>query len=206
MEWRDPNTGQIKMWVWVASGLAVVVGLFLFKGISSGQSTTTGTTIAGGQSSDTTDLISQLEQALQDLQKQAPNPDPPIPPIVHKHTLKPYTVKSGDTWNSIATHFGMTLDQFFRHNPDLKSLGTPDQARAGGRIVQVFKGEGTGNNPPPAPKTYVVKAGDTFKMIATKFNLTRAQFYSLNPTLPTTHFQMARGGGRTVTVGTANTH
>lgn len=205
MEWRDPNTGQIKMWVWVASGLAVVVGLFLFKGISSGQATTTGTTIAGGQSSDTTDLISQLEQALQDLQNQQPSPVPdPIPPIVHKHTLKSYTVKSGDTWNSISTRFGMTLDQFFRHNPDLKSLGTPDQARAGGRIVQVFKGEGT--KPPPAPTSYVVKAGDTFKSIANRFNLTKAQFYTLNPTLQTNAFRSIRKGGRTVVVGTANTH
>lgn len=202
MEWRDPETGQIKAWVWIASGGAVLILFLLVKGISGGQTTSNGTITAPGQNSDITDLLNQMEQELQALQQNQQPPPDPNPNPNPKPKLKSYTVKQGDTWNTIAAKFGMTIDQFFKHNPTLKSLGTPDTIRGGGRVVQVFNVKPT---PTPKPTNYTVLKGDTWKSIASKFSLTLPQFYALNPTLPHRPNQI-RSGGRTVIVGTSNTH
>jgi LysM repeat protein len=202
MEFRDPSTGQIKTWVWIVSGLGIVVLLFLAKSVAGGQTTSTGTTPAGGQNSDITDLLNQLNDALTNI-KQPPTQDGgPDPTPKPKHELVDYTVVKGDTWKSIATKYGMTLRQFFRVNPTLKNIDTPTTVRSGGRIIQVWK-PAAGSN--PGPTSYTVKHGDTWKSITSHFGITLAQFYALNPSIRHTPNQI-RQGGKVVVVGTSNTH
>lgn len=204
MELRDPATGQIKTWVIAAIGVVGVLAVFILAKVGGGQSTSSQpTTVTGGQNSDYSSALQQLEDAIQNLNAQNPSPTPtPTPKQVPG--LKAYTVLKGDTWNSIAAKFGMTLNEFYLFNPSAKTAGSPDQARGGGKIVQVFssKPDTGGNN---NPTTYKVLKGDTWTSIAHKFNITLQQFYTLNPTLQHRP-NIARQGGRTVIVGTSNTH
>lgn len=204
MELRDPNTGQIKTWVIAAVGVVGVLAFFIISKVGGGQSVSSQpTAVTGGQNSDYSSALQQLEDSIQQLAAQNPtNTPPPSPPSVPG--LKAYTVAKGDTWNSIATKFGMTLNELYLFNPALKTAGQPDMARAGGRIIQVFSSK-PDTNPNPTPTTYKVLRGDTWTKIASKFNLTLQQFYTLNPTLPHRP-NVARQGGRTVIVGTSNTH
>ena len=202
MEWRDPNTGQIKTWVWIVGAIGAVLAVFLFTRLStSTDSSTAGMPV---DSSTIEDALSQMEDAIQQLEQNPIQSNPPNPivnpnPPPTRHTFKSYTVQRGDTWASIAAKFGMTLAQFLKHNPSLKNAsGDENTIRGGGRVVQVFDvapiGDG-GNN----KQSYVVKAGDTWKSITTQFNITLKQLYRWNPTLPKQP-NVKRGGGRTITV------
>lgn len=94
VEIRDPATGQIKTWVWIAFAAVVVGVLFLTSKVSSGSSSDSGGSpyfgggAGGGQSSDITDYLTQLNDAIIDLQGSAniptttatlPSPNPTNP-------------------------------------------------------------------------------------------------------------------------------
>jgi LysM repeat protein len=210
MELRDPNTGQIKTWVWGIAGVGFIVIIFVVMKAIGGQSTTGSTQVAAGQSSDITDAMSTMEQELQALLEQQsnatppPSTNPPPDPHPHAHTMRDYVVKHNETWTSISTMFGMTLAQFFKHNPTLKGTD-PNQMRGGGRTIKVFDNPPTLPPPTQKPVSYTTKFGDTWKSIAAKFNLTLPQFYALNPTI---HHRpnVNRPKGVSVIVGTSNVH
>lgn len=206
MEIRDPNTGQIKTWVWAAGALGFVVVLFVFTKVAgSGQSTSAGTIPASGQSSDITDMLSALMDAIKKIDASNPPPTsnpPPPPPDPHKHDVKEYKVKAGESWNDVAAKFGMTLHQLYKLNPILQSLGHPDLNRVGGRTIKVWDVAGTND---PAPTTFkLTKTLDTWREVASKSGLTLPQFFALNPSLNTRREKrpdVERKAGRTVNIG-----
>lgn len=204
MEWRDPNTGQIKTWVWGVAALGFVGFLFIItKVVGGGQTTAGGTLPVAGQSSDITDLLSQLTEALADMQDPTnPTTPPVVPPVTG---FKNYTVLAGDTWRDIAGKFGMTLDEFFVKNPTLRTAGTPDTARKGGRTVLVKDIAAKTKTP---VKFTLTNSIDTWKEVAAKYNLSLTQFFALNPSLDTAREKNAtyeRKAGRQVVVGSAYT-
>lgn len=70
LEIRDPATGQIKGWVWIALGIVGVAIFFLISrlgGSADSGSAAPAPNVTGGQSSDITDYLNQLEQNLQDI-------------------------------------------------------------------------------------------------------------------------------------------
>jgi LysM repeat protein len=205
MEFRDANTGQIKTWVWGVIALGFVVLMFVItKVIGGGQTTAAGTIPADGQSSDITDILAQLQESLNDLEGTTPTTPTPTPtPTPSGQAYKQYTVLKNDTWRDIAGKFGMTLDQFFEKNPTLKRRDL-DVPRVGGRNIFVFDVA-----PKTAtPKSYVVRAGDTWNELIAANNISLARFFQLNPSLDTKREKAAnreRTGGRTVIVGTSYT-
>lgn len=210
MEIRDPNTGQIKTWVWGVAALGFVIFLFVIsKMVSGGQTTAGGTIPASGQSSDISDLLRELNESLADMNPdptQPTGPAPPVPPTPNPTNYKQYTVLQGDTWKSIAGKFSMTLEQFFTKNPALKTIGTPDSIRSGGRNVFVF--DVAAKTATPTTFTVAGPLANTWNEIASKFNLTLTQFFALNPTLDTRREKRAdreRRVGREVVVGTSYT-
>ncbi len=210
MEFRDPATGQIKTWVWAAGALGFVLVLFLFTKVAgSGQSTSAGTIPAGGQSSDITDMLAQLMDAIKKMDASNPPPTtpPPVTPPPSTHTLKDYVVRPGESWASIATKFGMTVAQLFEANPILQSLGHPNKERVGGRTIKVWDVPPV-TPPPSTPTTFTLtKRIDTWNEVASKFHLTLPQFFALNPRLDTFKEKRAdfeRKAGQTVVVGTGN--
>jgi LysM repeat protein len=211
MEWRDANTGQIKTWVWAVAAFGFVIFLFVIgKVVGGGQTGSGGTIPVGGQSSDITDYLSQLNDSLTDLNgtgNTAPTPTPtPTPtPDPNARTWKKYTVVKNDTWETIAGKFGMTLTQLFEKNPTLRNLGTPTTPRQGGREIFVWD---------VAPKTATPKkftltrSIDTWREVAQRNNISLERFYQLNPTLDTRRERRAdyeRKAGREVVVGTSYT-
>jgi DNA repair exonuclease SbcCD ATPase subunit len=91
LEIKDPATGQIKTWVWIAMGVVGVAIFFLISragGSANNATAAPAPNVAGGQSSDITDYLNQLESSLQDIagnsnvpvtttQPPAPNPTNP---------------------------------------------------------------------------------------------------------------------------------
>ena len=209
MEIRDPNTGQIKTWVWAAAALGFVAVLFIFTKVAgSGQTTSAGTIPAGGQSSDITDMLADLMDAIKKLDdSNAPPisnpPPPPPPPGGGKHEIVNYKVKPGESWNDIADRFGMSLKQLYKLNPILQSLGHPDKDRIGGRTIKVW-GDIVSPHDPEVKTFTLTKRIDTWKEVADKFHLTVPQFLALNPDLNTNREKrpnFERKAGKTVVVG-----
>jgi LysM repeat protein len=204
MEIRDPNTGQIKTWVWAVVALVTVVLVFVVtKVMGGGQSTTTASQTAAGQSSDITAQIAAMEAELQQLlqnQSGTGTPPPPPPPPPGPKT-KNYTIKHGETLTEIADKFGIKLAHLITLNPVLKNVDV-NKVLGGGRVIQIPLNKTAGT---PTPEKYTVKAGDTWTSIANQFHITVQQFYALNPTLAHTPNQ-TRSGGRAVIVGTSYVH
>jgi membrane-bound lytic murein transglycosylase D len=103
--------------------------------------------------------------------KQAPNLESYI---YHK-------VNSGETMTSIATKYGVSVEQIMEWNA-LRTVNIYV-----GQRLKLKSGTGgvtqTPNTPPPAPakKYYNVRSGDTFSKIASKHGLSQAQLSRLNP-------------------------
>lgn len=83
-----------------------------------------------------------------------------------------YTIKSGDTFTSIATQLGTTVAILEQANPSVD----PNNLKAGG-IIQLQ----------PAGSEYTVQAGDTFNSIAAKSNLIAAVLEAANPSINPTN-------------------
>lgn len=81
-------------------------------------------------------------------------------------TIKPYTVKNGDTLPKIASTFGMTLTEI----REMNRLNS-DQVNVG-KVLNVYEKQNV--------TTYIVKKGDTLYKIAKNFNTTVTQLKSLN--------------------------
>ena len=87
-----------------------------------------------------------------------------------------YKVKAGDTLQSIANQFGLSLAALIEANPQLIQVNmnlkipVPDTTSPPGPIVP----------PPPSGRTYTVKPGDTLSGIALKFGTTVGVLVQLN--------------------------
>jgi membrane-bound lytic murein transglycosylase D len=104
------------------------------------------------------------------------SPTPAANYIYHK-------VSSGETMNSIATKYGVTIEKIMEWNA-LKTTNIYV-----GQRLQLLTGPGGTTQtqsqqqtpPPPAKKYYSVRSGDTFSKIAQRHGLSQAQLSKLNP-------------------------
>lgn len=83
-------------------------------------------------------------------------------------TPKIHVVAAGDSFESIANKYGVTVRELVSANPQLLKIG--DKLTV--PVPVAIPGEGGGTPPPPAPRTYTVKPGDTLYSIAIKFGTT----------------------------------
>jgi GH25 family lysozyme M1 (1,4-beta-N-acetylmuramidase) len=86
-----------------------------------------------------------------------------------------HAVAAGDSFESIANKYGVTVRELVSANPQL--LKTGDQLTV---PVAVAIPAENGNSPGSAPRTYTVKAGDTLTAIAVKYGTTVAAIASAN--------------------------
>jgi GH25 family lysozyme M1 (1,4-beta-N-acetylmuramidase)/LysM repeat protein len=86
--------------------------------------------------------------------------------------LQKYTVVAGDSFDSVANQFGVTLRELLNANPQLLKIG--DQL-----TIPPTNGSGSGGGT-PTTRTYTVKPGDTLYSIAIKFGTTVAAIASAN--------------------------
>ncbi|MEJ2301908.1 MAG: LysM peptidoglycan-binding domain-containing protein [Anaerolineales bacterium] len=86
----------------------------------------------------------------------------------------PYTVKSGDTLNSIALHFGTTTDALLRANPQItnpSALTPGQQIYLPGSVVTLSIGQ----------KVYIANQGDNLSGIAFNQGVSLSTLLKLNP-------------------------
>ena len=81
-----------------------------------------------------------------------------------------HNVVAGDSFESIANKYGITLRELINANPQL--LRTGDQL--------TIPAASSNGGAPPSPRTYTVKAGDTLNAIAVKFGTTVAAIAAAN--------------------------
>jgi len=94
-----------------------------------------------------------------------------------------HKVSAGETMNSIATKYGVTIEKIMEWNA-LKTTNIYV-----GQRLQLLTGSGGTSQtqtqqqtpPPPVKKYYNVRAGDTFSKIAQRNGLTQTQLSKLNP-------------------------
>jgi membrane-bound lytic murein transglycosylase D len=94
-----------------------------------------------------------------------------------------HKVSSGETMNSIATKYGVTIEKIMEWNA-LKTTNIYV-----GQRLQLLTGPGGTTQtqtqqqtpPPPVKKYYNVRSGDTFSKIAQRHGLSQAQLSKLNP-------------------------
>jgi LysM repeat protein len=94
-----------------------------------------------------------------------------------------HKVKSGETMGTIATKYGVTVEQIMEWN----ALRTTNIYV--GQRLQLKSGPGGATQttttvpvtPKPVKKYYSVKSGDTFSKVASRHGLTQAQLTKLNP-------------------------
>ncbi|HEY2982348.1 MAG TPA: GH25 family lysozyme [Anaerolineales bacterium] len=95
---------------------------------------------------------------------------------------KTHTVAAGDSFESIANKYGVTVRELVAAN--LQLLKTGDQLTVPVAVAIPQEGEtspGSGGSGSTSPgKTYTVKRGDTLSMIAVKFSTTVPAIASLN--------------------------
>ncbi|HSJ85669.1 MAG TPA: GH25 family lysozyme [Anaerolineales bacterium] len=89
--------------------------------------------------------------------------------------LQKHTVTAGDSFESIANRYGVTLRELINANPQL--LKTGDQL-----TIPSENGSGSGSDGggTSTPRTYTVKAGDSLYAIAIKFGTTVAAIAAAN--------------------------
>ncbi len=90
-------------------------------------------------------------------------------------TVQKHVVAAGDSFETIANKYGVTVRELVSANPQL--LKTGDQLAV---PVAVAIPSENGGSSTSAPRTYTVKAGDTLTAIAIKFGSTVAAIASAN--------------------------
>ncbi len=83
-----------------------------------------------------------------------------------------YTVRPGDSLWLIARRFGTTVGDLLAANPEIPASGEI----YAGQVLRI-----PGLSQPPLTTPYVVRAGDTFYLIARRFGITEAQLRLANP-------------------------
>ncbi|MCD5406317.1 MAG: LysM peptidoglycan-binding domain-containing protein [Desulfotomaculum sp.] len=104
-------------------------------------------------------------------------PVPPVPPVPPSHCPPgtfAYTIKCGDTFWLLAKRFNTTADAIIAVNP-----GVDPRNLQIGQIVCIPK-----PSMPPVPSEtfpYTIKSGDTFWLLAKRFNTTADAIIAVNP-------------------------
>lgn len=93
---------------------------------------------------------------------------------------KTHTVKDGDTFESIAIKYGVTVRELVSANPHLLKKGETLKVPVAVAIPAEGGGAGSGSAGSESPKTHVVQAGDTLYAIAIRYNTTVAAIAALN--------------------------
>jgi LysM repeat protein len=98
---------------------------------------------------------------------------------------KTHTIKKGDSFESIANDYGVTVRELVSANPQLLITGDKLTIPVAVAIPQEGASSstttGTGTSTPTTPqRTYTVKAGDTLSGIAVKYATTVAAIASAN--------------------------
>ena len=102
-----------------------------------------------------------------------------------------YVVRPGDTLSGIAVRHGTTWRELLRLNPQISD---PNRIRAGTTIRLVETPAATtgpvvlpGMAQPDAGGTYTARSGDSLARIATRYGLTWAELWLLNPQITQPH-------------------
>jgi GH25 family lysozyme M1 (1,4-beta-N-acetylmuramidase) len=96
-------------------------------------------------------------------------------------TPKKHTVVAGDSFESIANRYGVTLRELINANPQLLKSG--DQLTVPAVVTgpsESGSSSGSGGDGSSSQRTYTVKAGDTLYVIAIKYGTTVAAIASAN--------------------------
>ena len=117
--------------------------------------------------------------------------------LIPKATIEPtpevmtYTVRSGDVFALIAQNHNLSFDQLLDANPGV----VPQGIKIGDKLMiplgvekdeeneaeDEANSEDETSTPVPDPSQYIVRAGDTFGMIAQRFGLTIEELSDYNP-------------------------
>lgn len=100
----------------------------------------------------------------------------PKEPVVH-------TVKSGDTFKSVAEKYKITLDELLNANPSLLAEGTKLTISVPTISKPVVTDNSTTNNAASSTRKHTVKQGDTIGTIAQKYGVTVDNIKAINPNL-----------------------
>ncbi len=87
-----------------------------------------------------------------------------------------YVVQAGDNMSSIAVRFGVTVDAILKAN----SLSNPDFVYPGQKLIIPGGSGASGGGGSSAPKTHVVRAGETLGSIAAKYGVTTKAIMDAN--------------------------
>lgn len=112
------------------------------------------------------------------------------PPVTCPAGTMPYTIQAGDTFFTIARKHNVSLDQLLAANPNIN----PDNLIVGQTIC--IPG-GTPVPPPPlrcpvGTTAYTIKSGDTFYLLAQRFNTTVEAIQQLNPQADPNNLQIGQ--------------
>jgi LysM repeat protein len=129
----------------------------------------------------------------------APSPQPQPTPVIPTPTPTPtpatgkYTIAPGDTLTSIAAKLGTTVAALESANPGIN----PNDLQIGAQISTPVPNVSPPPQPTPAPapppsSTYIIVAGDTFTLIAAKFNTTVAALEAANPNVNPSTLQIGQ--------------
>ena len=88
-----------------------------------------------------------------------------------------YTVQAGDTFNSIAEKYKVTVDELLQANPELLVIG----AKLNVPVPTVVKPTPVVAPKPPSTKTHTVQQGETLGGIANKYKVTVEAIMAINP-------------------------
>lgn len=96
--------------------------------------------------------------------------------------IRPYTLRKGDTLDSIAKKRSITVEQLYSMNPDLKPATIHDgqtilipAGKLSSRDHEILDGIGT------TYRLYPIRAGETLKDIMSKRKITMPELQALNP-------------------------
>lgn len=130
----------------------------------------------------------------------SPVPTPVVPTPAPGST---YIIQPGDTFNAIAAKYGISVDTLEAANPTLSPLNL----HVGSQMVipaatapvpapvpvPVIPAPPTTTSPPAAtPGTYIIKPGDTFNLVAQKYNISLDAILAANPNVIPTSLQVGQ--------------
>ena len=109
------------------------------------------------------------------------------PPTTCPVGTMPYTIQAGDTFYTIARRFNVSLDALLAANPNVN----PDNLQIG-QVICI-----PGAMPPPTTcpvgtMPYIVQAGDTFFLLARRFNTTVEAIQRANPNVDPNNLQIGQ--------------
>lgn len=116
----------------------------------------------------------------------APPPQPPVIPPCVDGTY--YVIRSGDTFYSLASRFGVTIRALQEANPTVD----PNSLVVGRIICIPAKIVPPGTPPCAGGAYYTIEAGDTFFSIATRFGVTIAELEAANPNVDPTRLMIGQ--------------